>query len=317
MPVRQVGQGRLAEVWLRPEAGIGRNVRLERIHGLVTWYRLEQILEKLRSAKTGRPAYPPLVLLKVLLLQSWHTLSDIGIEEALLDRISFRRFCGFGLDDTTPDATTIRCDLAEAGLAEKVFREIAGQLDKQGLVLKQGTLIEATLVEADARRPPMSEGEVSGRDPDAGFTRRGQRSFFGFKAHIAVDQGSDLIRDCVLTGADIGDSLACDGLVQGDEAIVYADKAYDMQARREALAEAGIRSGLMHRRHPRRRSPPWQKWMNVALTPIRCQVERLFGLMKRSYGYRRVRYLGLNRNRSHLYLICAAINLRRAVNLTP
>ena len=216
MPVRQVGQGSLAEAWLRPESGLGKNARLERIDALVQWYRLAKILEKLRSAKTGRPAYPPLVLLKVLLLQSWHNLSDVGIEEALADRLSFRRFCGFGLDEATPDATTIsrfRCDLAAAGLAEKLFGEIGRQLDQQGLVLKQGTLIDATLVEADARRPPMDEGEVSERDPDAGFTRRGQRSFFGFKAHIAVDQGSDLIRACVLTGADIGDSLACDGLI--------------------------------------------------------------------------------------------------------
>jgi transposase len=211
MPVRRVGQGSFAEAWLRPDGRIGVNARLDRIDGLVKWYRLEKILANLRSAKTGRPAYPPLVLLKVLLLQSWHDLSDIGIEEALCDRLSFRRFCGFGLDDMTPDATTIsrfRCDLAAAGLSEKLFREIGRQLDKKGLVLKQGTLIDATLVEADAKRPPMSEGEVSGRDPDAGFTRRGQRSFFGFKAHIAVDHGTDLIRDCVLTSADIGDWTA-------------------------------------------------------------------------------------------------------------
>jgi IS5 family transposase len=237
----------------------------------------------------------------------------------LTDRLSFRRFCGFGLDEAPPDATTLsrfRCDLAAVGLAEKLFGEINRQLDEEGLVLKQGTLIDATLVEADAKRPPMREGEVSERDPDAGFTRRGEKSFFGLKAHIAVDQGTDLIRDCMLTGADIGDSLACDGLIQVDEAAVYADKAYDMQARREALAEAGIRSGLMHRRHPRRRSPPWQKGMNVALTPVRCQVERLFGLMKRSYGYRRIRYHGLMRNSSHLHLLCTAINLRRALNLT-
>ena len=86
----------------------------------------------------------------------------------MADRLSFRRFCGFGLDEATPDATMIsrlRCELAKAGLAEKVFQEIGRQLDKKGLVLKQGTLIDATLVEADARRPPMDEGEVSGRDP--------------------------------------------------------------------------------------------------------------------------------------------------------
>jgi Transposase DDE domain len=113
----------------------------------------------------------------------------------------------------------------------------------------------------------------------------GRKSFFGYKAHIAVDQGTDLIRGAILTGADMRDSLVADALIQGDEAVVYADKAYDSQTRRVALAEAGIVDVLVHHRHPRRRQPAWQKWMNVALTPIRCQVERLFGLMKRSYGY--------------------------------
>src|SRR5512134_1681882 len=128
-------------------------------------------------------------------------------------------------------------------------------------------------------------------------------------------RGTDLIRGAILTGAHVGDSLAADALIQGDEAAVYADKAYDSQARRQALTAAGIVDALMYRRHARRREPAWQKWMNVALTPIRCQVERLFGLMKRSYGYRRVRYRGLHRNRAQLLLMCMAINLRRADRL--
>jgi IS5 family transposase len=228
MPLRRLGQGDLAAAWLRPVGRIGVNARLDRIDGLVKWSRLEQLLAKLRSARTGRPAYPPFVLLKVVLLQNWHTLSDVWIEEAVTDRLSFRRLCGFGLDEVTPEATTIsrfRCDLAEAGLSEKPFRAIGRPLGKQGLVLEPGTLIDATLLAADAKRPRLPEGEVSGRDPDAGLTRRGQKSFFGFKAHLALDRGSGIIRDGVPTGADIGDSLAGDGLIQGDEAAVDADKA--------------------------------------------------------------------------------------------
>ena len=152
---------------------------------------------------------------------------------------------------------------------------------------------------------------MSTKDPQAGFTRRGQRSFFGFKAHVAVDLGSDLIRDAVLTGADVGDSLAADGLIQGDEAAVFMDKAYDSAPRREALAEAGIADGIMHRGHARRPLTAWQRWMNTALAPIRGQVERAFGTLKRSYGWRRVHYRGLLRN-VHLHLLCAAMKLRRA-----
>jgi IS5 family transposase len=254
-------------------------------------------------------------MLKALLLQRWYALADEGLEEALSDRLSFRRFCGFGLDDETPDAKTIcrfRLALMAAGLPERLFAALDRQVAAKGLFVKSGTLIDATLVEADVKRPPKDQGEVSEHDPDAGFTRRGQKSFFGYKAHIAVDQGTDLIRGAILTGADMGDSLVADALIQGDERTVYADKAYDSEARRQALAEAGIVDALMHRRHPRRRQPSWQ---NVALTPIRCQVERLFGLMKRSYGYRRARYRGLARNRTQLLLMCMAINLRRADRL--
>lgn len=104
-----------------------------------------------------------------------------------------------------------------------------------------------------------------------------------------MDQGLDLIRAAILTGADVGDSLAADALICGDEAAVYADKAYDARARREALAVAGIPDRLMHRRHARRRQPAWQKWMNAPLAPLRGRIEKVFGLMKRRYLYRGVR----------------------------
>ena len=128
-----------------------------------------------------------------------------------------------------------------------------------------------------------------------------------------MDLGSDLIRDAVLTSADVGDSMVADALVQGDEAAVFMEpkatpegryKAYDSAPRRAALAEAGIADGIMHRA---RRGRP--------LAPIRGQVERSFGTLKRSYGWRRVRYRGLSRNGAHLHLLCTAMNLRRAERL--
>jgi hypothetical protein len=119
----------------------------------------------------------------------------------------------------------------------------------------------------------------------------------------------------VLTGVDIGDSLACDGLIQGDEAAIDADKAGAMPARREARAEVGSRSGLVPRRHPRRRSPPWQHWTAVASTPGRSRADRLFGLTRRSFGSRRVRYPGRKRSGCGLHLARAAIDRRRAVTM--
>jgi IS5 family transposase len=178
MGQRRIGQSSLAEAFL--PAGAGCNRRLERIAGLIDWAPMECLLAPLR-APTGRPGYPPLALFRALLLAQWYQLSDPGLEEALAERLSFRRFCGFGLDDGTPDETTLcrlRGALAERGLAGALFAELNRQLDAKGLVLKAGTLIDATLVEAAVAGPPLRAGEVSTKDPEAGFTRRGQRSFF-------------------------------------------------------------------------------------------------------------------------------------------
>lgn len=209
MGQRRIGQASLAEALLR--AGAGCNRRLEPITGLIDWAPMERLLAPLRAPK-GRPGDPPLALVRARPLAQSHQLSDPGLDDGPPDEASLCRF---------------RAALAERGLAEALFAELNRRLDTPGLVLKAGTLIDATLVDSAVARPPRSEGEVSTLDPDAGFTRRGQRSFVGFKAHVAVDLGSDLVRDAVLTGAGVGDRLAADGLVQGDEAAVFMDKAHD------------------------------------------------------------------------------------------
>ena len=165
-------------------------------------------------------------------------------------------------------------------------------------------------------RPPAGDaGEVSSRDPQAGWTRKTGRSRFGYKAHAAVDEGSGLVRKAAMTPADIHDSIPADDLVQGDERAVYADKAYDSEARRAGLRERGIEPRIMYQARRNRPLKAWQTWFNKAVAPVRAGVERLFATMKRTYGYRRVRYLGLARNEVQLQAMCAAINLRRALAL--
>ncbi len=182
-------------------------------------------------------------------------------------------------------------------------------------MLKAGTLIDATLVEAAAAPPPVREGEVSTTDPEAGFTRRGRNSLFGLTAHVAVDLGSDLLREAIPTGAEVGDSVVADVLVQDDEAAVFMDRAYSSAPRRAALAEAGITDGIMRRAHALRLLALRQRWMNRALAPIRARVERSFGTLRRSHGWRRVRHRGLARNCAHPHLLCTALNLHRAERL--
>jgi transposase, IS5 family len=313
---RVSGQGDLSEALL--PAGLGRNARLERIGALFDWPALERLLDPVYAARTGRPSYPPLVLFKALLLQQWYGLSDPGLEEALSDRLSFRRFVGLGPDEGTPDHSTVsrfRKALRERGLDAALMSAIAGQLEARGLVVKAGTLMDATLVAAQVRPPSHEQGAgaASPQDPDAAWTRKGGRSHFGYKAHVAVDAGSGLIRRAVLTPAKVNESVVADALVCGDEGAVYGDKAYENKQRRARLKAAGIKDRILHRSHKNQaRLPHWQQVRNRLIGPIRAAVERVFGTWKRGYGYGRVRYVGLAANLTQLRLLVCAYNLRRA-----
>jgi IS5 family transposase len=307
-------------------AGFGRNQRLERIAGLLDWSRIAALVAPVRAGETGRPPYRALAMFRALLLQQWYGLSDPGLEEALLDRVSFRRFCGFALEEETPDETTIcrfRNALKEAGLGEALFGEVARQLDDAGFLVKSGTLIDASLVESAVRRPPdgatpRGEESRSPHDPDANWTRHGdtRRLFFGYKLHVGVDRGSGLIRSRRLTPAKVYESEVADDLVLGDERGVYADKAYEKRARRQALKARGIKDRIQHRRHKHQKVlPHWQTVRNKLIGRVRCGVARVFAELKRGYGLWRLRYRGLAANAFHIDLMAIAYNLRRAAML--
>ena len=291
---------------------------LDRLDAALDWPALEAIVAGIYASREGGLAYPLLTYVKLLLLQQWYGLSDEGLEAAVDDRLSFRRFAGIPLAESVPDHSSIwrfREQLARHGLAEKLLAEVNRQLDARGLILRRGTLIDATILEAAVRPPAGDAGEVSGHDPQAGWTKKNGRSRFGYKAHAAVDEGSGLVREVVMTPADVHDSVMGDGLVQGDEDAVYADKAYDDAARRKRLRKQGIEPRIMYQARRNRPLRPWQVAFNKAVAPIRAGVERLFGTMKRAFGYRQVRYLGLARNAVQLQVLCTAINLRRALAL--
>lgn len=315
------GQLGWAEAFMAP--GLGVNAKLEKIEGLVKWYRFEKLLDRVHPGETGRPPYAALSMFKALLLQQWYGLSDAGLEEALNDRLSFRRFCGFVLNEATPEQSTIwrfREALINAGLHDRLLAEMNQQLERQGLLLKQGTMIDATLVTAQAAPPSMDQGAGtrSEVDPDADWTMSKGKSQFGYKAHVAMDQGSRLIRRAKLTSAKVAESTVADALICGDERAVYADRAYEHKERRRRLRAQGIKDRIMHRSHKyQKRLPYWQQRRNELIMRIRASVEHIFGTMKRIYGYRRVRYFSGSRNALHLELMCVAMNMRRAAVLLP
>ena len=175
------------------------------------------------------------------------------------------------------------------------------QLRERGVVLKKGTLMDVTLVEARVRRPSLKEGRgaKSPTDPDAKWTysHRGRRAHLGYKVHIGVDQGSGLVRTAAFTTAKVYESEVADDLVSGDEEAVYGDKAYESKRRRLWLRSLGIKDRAMHRSHKVQRGlPHWQQRHNELISPVRSAVEKVFGTLKRSYKYHRVRYRGLERN---------------------
>ena len=261
---RITNRASLVEVLL--PAGLGRNDRLDKISNLLDWSALEGMLSGVYAAPKGRPSYPPLLMVKVLLLEQWYNLSDPEMEAALGDRLSFRRFVGLGLEDATPDHSTIsrfRKELTQRGLGEALFQEVGRQLEARGMVLKEGTLLDATLVEAQVRKPPARSGlgRRSDQDPDADWTRKYGRSYFGYKVHLGVDEGSGLIRQAVLTSAKVSDSEIADslvaGLVAGDERAVYADRGYESKRRRRWLQSQGIKDRIMHRSHKHQAALPF------------------------------------------------------------
>lgn len=332
------GQLGFAEAFLSDKAG--QNRRLSRIETLIDWATFAPYLPLPAPPGPGRPGYPALAMFKALLLAQWYQLSDPALEEALADRISFRRFCGFALDEVTPDETTFcrfRLSLSQGGRGQALMAELERQLGSRGFLVKEGTMIDATLIEAQAARPaddrapPSAEtgegtsGAASGAtgrsgglpDADARFAKKGSRTVYGYKAHVAVDLGSGLIRRAIMTPANVNDTTPADALVMGDERAVYADKAYEKAERRQALKARGIKDRIMHRAS--KHNPQLSRWKarrNALIMPVRAAVERTFGTLKRSYGYARVRYYSLAANTVELCLKCFAFNLRKIEALT-
>jgi IS5 family transposase len=313
MAVKQTGHPSFVEA-LMPK-GAGANAALDRLASLVKWYRFEKLIGHLRDeGSPGRPGYPVLVLFRAVLLQSLYGLSERELEEALGDRLSFKRFVGLSLEDATPDHTVLnrfRNQLVEQGLLEKLFGELDRQLENAGVILKRGTMLDATLIQA-VSAPPKEDRPSN--DPDARFTKRQGKggSTFGYKAHMGVDEGSGLIRAVLTTPANVNDTTPADELIRGDEAVVWADAAYDTHARRARLKAEGKKPRIArrpNRHHPE--LPPRLKRYNRLIARRRAQVETTFATLKRRMRLTCIRYVGLVKASGQVLLASIAFNMRR------
>lgn len=311
-----------------PQVGFGDEVLLSRVpedHFLVQverqidWAPLDALLAG-AYAPVGRDSAPPLVCLKMLLLEQWYDLSDPACEAACRDRLSFMRFLGIGLSDAVPDETTLsrfRKRLREAGLDARLFEAVNRQLEARNLFIKRGTLIDATIVPS-ARKPPRSDQGPNSADPQAGFAvRKGKGVTHGYKVHLGVDQGSEFVRAAHVTPGQVHDSQVAEELIQFDEQAVYADKAYDDARRRERLRECGIEDGILHKAYRNRPLSAAKRRRNRHLMPIRAAIEHVFADWKCRRTLRRCRYVGLRQNQLHAWVLATAHNLRRLVVLDP
>lgn len=309
------GQISFADTWLGYNQKL--NQQLSKIDRLINWRPFEELLNKIYASPTGRPSHPVLLLFKALLLQAWHSLSDYALEEALDDRLSFRRFVSLSVSEKAPDHSVFsrfRDELIKHGIHDRLFKELNRQLEERRLIIKKGSLVDATVIEAAPKPPRQNEDGSAGKseqDPEADWTKKGGEYLFGYKAHVGVDHGSELIRCLSMTPAHVHDGRMLRHVLSGDEKWVFADKAYDSTENAQVLQERNICNGILMKGTCKRNLNTIEKRCNRILSKLRSPVERIFGTLKRSYRYCRARYLGLRKNQLQLTITCMAYNMRR------
>lgn len=288
---------------------------LKQINESLDWAPIEKLLEKhYATSHTGRPAYPPLVLFKMLLLRVWHKLSFEDTEYHVTKDLSFRQFLGLSVMAPVPDHTTLfRFSEQLKDLLPEIMRLIELQFEARGLLLKEGTLIDASLVPS-AANPPRKGRESADRNAKWGGKK--DKQIFGYKVHIGMDAGSELIRKVLLTPANEHDSQHFEALISGDEEVVFADKGYCSAKNSALLKKRRQGDGIMHKAQRGNPLEDWEIDLNRQLSKIRSGVERYFGTLKRVYDLWRLKCFGLENNLVHITVAVICYNLKRSLKLS-
>ena len=306
MARRQIGQEQLK---LGADQG-RRTSSLDEISTLIDWAEIDRHLSVIYASAKGEQAWPPLSLFKALLLAVWYDLSDVKLAEALEDRASFRRFCGLGSDEPTPERTAFvrfRRELVARSLDRVLFEAVTNQLDRRGVVVRTGTLVDATLI-ASASIKTDEEARWAGH--------RRKKPVYGYKAHVATDDVAGLVRSVEITTANIHDGTMLEAVLPHDPGDVYGDSAYSAGRFTDVIRARGGTARVVY-------THTWggpgalarlEAW-NASARAVRCRIEKVFGTWKRSYGLSRMRWLGLTKAGLQVRLTAMAYNLRRAIGL--
>jgi IS5 family transposase len=266
---------------------------LDDVHALINWLPLEQLLSSIHSKSRGEKAWPPIMMFKALLLQSWYRLSDPGLEKQLARDLLFRRFVALDISESVPDHSTFwrfRQKLEQLSLMNNLLNEVNEQLADQGLLIKSGgvSIVDASVIEANQCRPNKDKDGNSTQDPGAGWNVKAgsdgkRKSTYGYKAHINVDEDG-FIKATDYTAGNVHDSKCFTDMLSGDESSVYADSAYLSRAHNDWLCEREIENRIIKRAYRSRPLDKIDRQFNRLRYGVRCTIERVFGVLKQHYA---------------------------------
>ncbi len=287
-----------------------RDVFLDTMHKIVPWKELCAIIEPHYPKRgNGRPPIGLERMLRIHFIQHWFNLADFACEEALYDSVSLRRFVGIDLGcESVPDATTMlkfRHLLEQHKLAEQLFTEVGRVLSSSGMSLKTGTIVDATIIAA----PSSTKNSEKQRDPEMRQTRKGKQWYFGMKLHIGVDSQSGLTHSAVVTSANVHDKHPLHKLLHGREKRVYGDSAYASQKKLILSKAPGAKDFTNQRTRKSGEIDEVERGKNRNKSKIRARVEHVFAVVKRLWGFSKVRYRGLAKNAARAFTALALANI--------
>lgn len=294
-----------------------KEIFLARMDAVLPWSRMLEVIDPVYpKAGNGRRPYPLDTMLRIHCMQQWYSLSDGAMEDALYEIASMRLFAKLSLDQAIPDRTTImnfRHLLEQHRLARQLFDTVNQWLSDAGIMMKQGTLVDATLIEA----PCSTKNKRGERDGEMHQTKKGNQWYFGMKAHIGVDAKSGLTHSLETTAANEHDLNQVGNLLHGEEAFVFADAGYQGAENREELADVKAQWAIAMRpgRLKELKKHPHKNKAVIAFerlkSSIRAKVEHPFRIIKRQFGFVKARFKGLRKNDNQLAMLFTLANLFR------
>ena len=300
------------------------NVRTEKkeflaqIDRIVPWGKwVAEIKPYYYKGERGNKPYDLELMLRIYMLQNLYDLSDMGTVAEVIDSRAFSEFCGVDSSNQVPDGDTLgrfRHILEENGIQQKLFTQVVQSLTEKGLILKKGTIVDSTIIEA----PSSTKNKKKDRDPDAHQVKKGNTWHFGYKAHIGVDQDSGLVHSVEVTGANTHDVTMVSKLLTGEENAVYGDSGYLGAEKRDDAITRNTKGKKIKYKTNRRpsqskkksaRSKAQIKRREHEKSSVRAKVEHVFGVVKGQFGFRKTRYRGLRKQIAKLIILFALANL--------